>query len=151
MIDELKRQVEKRDIALSALPEMGRFALDFAEGTKVWMLEGQMGMGKTTFVRALCETLGSEDNISSPTFALVNEYRDDHDQPIYHFDFYRIKSEEEARDIGVEEYFYSGDLCLVEWPGLIPSFWPDEYMVIRITPGSDRDLRTFSFERYGER
>lgn len=151
MIDELKSQIQKQDIALSELPEMGRFAQEYAQGVKVWMLEGEMGMGKTTFVRALCEELGVTDNISSPTFALVNEYRDAKDEPIYHFDFYRIKSEEEARDIGVEEYFYSGDLCLVEWPGLIPSFWPDEYLIIRITPGSSRDLRTFSFERYGER
>ena len=92
-----------------------------------------MGAGKTTFIKALCQELGVTDNVSSPTFAIVNEYRSDETgELIYHFDFYRINSIAEAFDMGYEEYFYSGDLCLVEWPEKIEQLLPEDTMVVRI-------------------
>lgn len=104
---------------------------------------GKMGAGKTTFIKALCEELGVEDVITSPTFAIVNEYTiEDNGQSIYHFDFYRIKKLEEVYDMGYEDYFYSGDLCLIEWPELIEEILPEE--AIRVTieeqPGGSRTL-----------
>lgn len=95
--------------------------------------EGEMGAGKTTLIRALCAALGVEDDVSSPTFALVNEYRDGRGQPIYHFDFYRIDSEEEATRMGVAEYFDSGYLCLVEWPGRVAGLLPPQRLLVEVT------------------
>ena len=116
-----------------------------AAGCPVVAFEGEMGAGKTTLIRALCAALDVADDVSSPTFALVNEYRDGHNRPIYHFDFYRIDSEEEAGRIGASEYFDSGYLCLVEWParvaGILPlphlqvhlNVLPDEHRVITLS------------------
>ncbi len=91
---------------------------------RVLLFFGEMGVGKTTLIKEICKSLHSDDVISSPTFSLVNEYRTQYDEPIYHFDFYRIDSEEEALDIGVEDYFYSGDWCLIEWPNNIENLLP---------------------------
>jgi tRNA threonylcarbamoyladenosine biosynthesis protein TsaE len=104
---------------------------------RVFAFYGKMGAGKTTFVKAICEELGVEDVITSPTFAIVNEYTassvDDKQQaPIYHFDFYRIKKLEEVYDMGYEEYFYSGALCLIEWPELIEDILPDDAVKVTI-------------------
>ena len=96
-----------------------------------------MGAGKTTFIKALCEELGVEDVITSPTFAIVNEYTDGEGYPVYHFDFYRIKRMEELYDMGAEEYFYSGNLCLMEWPEIVEEALPEETKKITITPQSD--------------
>lgn len=96
----------------------------------VFAFYGKMGAGKTTFVKAICEELGSQDVITSPTFAIVNEYSGEK-MPIYHFDFYRIKKLEEVYDMGYEEYFYSGALCLIEWPELIEEILPDD--AVRVT------------------
>ena len=93
---------------------------------------GKMGAGKTTFIKAVCETLGVTDVITSPTFAIVNEYTDGEDNPIYHFDFYRIKKLEEVYDMGYEDYFYSGNLCLLEWPELIEELLPENAIKVRI-------------------
>ena len=87
--------------------------------SRVFAFYGKMGAGKTTFIKALCTELGVEDVITSPTFAIVNEYTDGQGDPIYHFDFYRIKKLEEVYDMGYEDYFYNGGLCLIEWPELI--------------------------------
>ena len=94
------------------------FVKEMGEG-KVFAFYGKMGAGKTTFIKALCEVLGVEDVITSPTFAIINEYTDGKGDPIYHFDFYRIKKLEEVYDMGYEDYFYSGNLCLLEWPELL--------------------------------
>lgn len=96
-----------------------------------------MGAGKTTFIKALCEELGVEDVITSPTFAIVNEYTDGEGYPVYHFDFYRIKKMEELYDMGADEYFYSGNLCLMEWPEIVEDALPEETKKITITPQSD--------------
>ena len=106
------------------------FVKEMGEG-KVFAFYGKMGAGKTTFIKALCEVLGVEDIITSPTFAIINEYTDGNGDPIYHFDFYRIKKLEEVYDMGYEDYFYSGNLCLLEWPELIEEILPEN--VIKVT------------------
>ena len=106
------------------------FVKEMGEG-KVFAFYGKMGAGKTTFIKALCEVLGVEDVITSPTFAIINEYTDGQGDPIYHFDFYRIKKLEEVYDMGYEDYFYSGNLCLLEWPELIEDILPEN--VIKVT------------------
>ncbi len=98
---------------------------------------GSMGAGKTTFIKALCQQLGVEDVITSPTFAIVNEYTDGKGNPIYHFDFYRIKRIEEVYDMGYEDYFYSGNLCLLEWPELIEDILPDDAIRVKISVDND--------------
>ena len=99
---------------------------------KVFAFYGKMGAGKTTFIKAICEELGVEDVVNSPTFAIVNEYTDGKGEPIYHFDFYRIKKESEAYDIGFEEYVYSGHLCFMEWPELIEDLLPGDTVKVSI-------------------
>jgi tRNA threonylcarbamoyladenosine biosynthesis protein TsaE len=103
---------------------------------KVFAFYGKMGAGKTTFVKAICEELGVEDVITSPTFAIVNEY-EAHDQSIFHFDFYRIKRLEEVYDMGYEDYFYSGALCFIEWPELIEDLLPEDAVKVTITENTD--------------
>jgi tRNA threonylcarbamoyladenosine biosynthesis protein TsaE len=102
-------------------------------GLSVVAFEGEMGAGKTTLIRALATALGVADDVSSPTFALVNEYRDGHDRPVYHFDFYRIDSIEEAERIGATEYLDSGYLCLVEWPARVAALLPVPHLEVRVT------------------
>lgn len=121
--------------------------------SRVLAFYGKMGAGKTTFIKALCEQLGVEDVITSPTFAIVNEYTAGDSigkdiginagDSIYHFDFYRIKKLEEVYDMGYEDYFYSGDLCLMEWPELIEELLPDDALRISIVECSDgtREIR----------
>jgi len=123
------------------LSEAARKVIEFSADIKVWLFEGQMGAGKTTLIKSICEVLGVKDNVSSPTFSLVNEYHTAKNEIFYHFDFYRIKSEEEASDIGVDEYFYSDEYCFVEWPSLITSLWPDEYVYITIEIISEKERK----------
>jgi tRNA threonylcarbamoyladenosine biosynthesis protein TsaE len=101
-------------------------------GCAVVVFEGEMGAGKTTLIRALAAGLGVADDVSSPTFALVNEYRDGRDQPIYHFDFYRVDSVDEAERMGATEYLDSGYLCLVEWPARVAILLPTPRLEVRI-------------------
>ncbi|WP_312134537.1 tRNA (adenosine(37)-N6)-threonylcarbamoyltransferase complex ATPase subunit type 1 TsaE [Sphingobacterium sp.] len=98
---------------------------------KIFLFNGAMGAGKTTFIKAICEVLNVEDSTSSPTFSIVNEYAAA-DGPVYHFDFYRLKDEQEAYDLGYEEYFYSGAYCFIEWPEKIPNLLPDDAVNIEI-------------------
>lgn len=107
---------------------------------KTLLFNGEMGAGKTTLIKAVCEYLGVEDNISSPTFSLVNEYEGDN-TIIYHFDFYRIQDEDEAYAIGFEEYEYTGDYLFIEWSERIPNLIPEESHTINITV-EDNGLRT---------
>ena len=111
---------------------------------RVFAFYGKMGAGKTTFVKAICEELGVDDVITSPTFAIINEYTIDKlqtsnikHQSIYHFDFYRIKKIEEVYDMGYEDYFYSGALCFIEWPELIEDILPDNAVHVNITEQED--------------
>ena len=104
----------------------------------VFAFHGNMGAGKTTFIKAICEELGVEDVINSPTFAIINEYRSDTTgELIYHFDFYRINKLSEAEDIGTEDYFYSGALCFIEWPELIEELLPEEAVKVTIEENAD--------------
>ena len=103
---------------------------------KVFAFYGSMGAGKTTFVKAICESLGVDDVITSPTFAIINEYHAN-DRIIYHFDFYRIKKLEEVYDMGYEDYFYSGSLCFIEWPELIEELLPEDAVKVSIKENPD--------------
>lgn len=131
--------------------ELGMIArelLDTGSSEKIWIFEGELGAGKTTLIKALCGVLGVVDMVSSPSFSLINEYRTAADATIYHFDFYRIKNEMEAVDIGADEYFYSGDQCFVEWPSKIPSLIPDKYLKISINLVLENQ-RKITLETYG--
>ena len=110
----------------------------------VFAMYGKMGAGKTTFPKAVCACLGVEDVINSPTFAIVNEYRSDSGELIYHFDFYRIKKLEEVYDMGYEDYFYSGALCFIEWPELVEELLPGNTVKVTIEENEDGS-RTVSF------
>ena len=128
------------EITINGLDTIRSAARQFIENigsSRVFAFYGKMGAGKTTFVKALCEELGCDDVITSPTFAIVNEYTDGEQQPVYHFDFYRIKKLEEVYDMGYEEYFYSGALCLIEWPELIEDVLPDDTVRVTIEEQAD--------------
>lgn len=106
--------------------------IDFAKQNKVFLFYGEMGAGKTTLINAICKYLGVVEHTASPTFSIVNEYQNKQNT-IYHFDFYRLKSQTEALDLGYEEYFYSGAYCFVEWPEKIPHLLPQESVKVDIT------------------
>ncbi|MFZ6665295.1 tRNA (adenosine(37)-N6)-threonylcarbamoyltransferase complex ATPase subunit type 1 TsaE [Peijinzhouia sedimentorum] len=103
----------------------------------IWLVEGQMGAGKTTLIKALCKKLGVRDTVNSPTFSIVNEYENGAGEPIYHFDFYRIKNIEEAKELGFDEYLYSGNLCLIEWSSLVMELIDTPYWRIDILVNDD--------------
>lgn len=117
--------------------EVARQFVDQMGDHKIFAFYGKMGAGKTTFIKAMCEELGVTDVINSPTFAIVNEYMDGKGESIYHFDFYRIKRVEEVYDIGFDEYIYSGNLCLMEWPELIEQLLPEETVRVDIMENPD--------------
>lgn len=127
---------------ISALPKAAEEFLGALGSRRVVALLAPMGTGKTTFISALCKLLGVEDTITSPTFAIVNEYYSTRlEEPIYHFDFYRLRDLDEARAIGVEDYLYSGHLCLLEWPELIEPLLPDDTVVVRLEELPDGSRR----------
>jgi tRNA threonylcarbamoyladenosine biosynthesis protein TsaE len=121
-------------ISLNMLDQTARELVDKISAQKLWCFEGEMGAGKTTFIKAICKVLGVTDEITSPTFSLVNEYRTASGQTVYHFDFYRIRTIEEVYDIGYEDYFNSGAICLIEWPSNISAILEGEDIAeIRLT------------------
>ena len=117
---------------LSEINQVARQFIEQIDDQTVFALYGAMGAGKTTFIKAVCEELGVEETITSPTFAIINEYRDRKGDSIYHFDFYRINKTEEVFDFGYEDYFYSGNLCFIEWPEMIESLLPENSLKISI-------------------
>lgn len=124
------------EIKIQSLEHIHEAAREFIAAmgdNTVFALYGKMGAGKTTFIKALCQELGVEDVVTSPTFAVINEYRSDiAGELIYHFDFYRIKKLEEVYDIGYEDYFYSGALCFIEWPELVEELLPGNTIKVTI-------------------
>ena len=110
---------------------------------RVFAFYGKMGAGKTTFIQSICMALGTIDNVTSPTFALINEYRTGEMKSIFHFDFYRIKKLEEAFDLGYEDYLYSGNYCLIEWPEMIEPLLPDSFVKVKIEV-SENETRTIT-------
>lgn len=136
------------DVGLDQLTEVAILFLQRAGGEKIWLIEGEMGAGKTTFVKSICAVLGVKDNMSSPTFSIVNEYEAENKQIIFHFDFYRLKNEREALDIGIDDYFYSGAYCFIEWSEKIINLIPDDYVVVKIQPTTET-TRTLSLTTHG--
>ena len=145
----IKKGASEHSESISLFNEQGEqvSALDFLKQTephRVYAFDGQMGAGKTTFIKKLCEEMGTMDIVNSPTFAIVNVY--DVEQPykgeVYHFDCYRLKDIREAMDFGAEEYLYSGNYCFIEWPDMIEALLPEDTVYIRIVPqpNGDRQL-----------
>ena len=120
------------------LPEIARKLLASYPDKRIFALYGTMGAGKTTFIKAICRELGVEDEALSPTFSIINEYHTHKQIPVYHFDFYRINKLEEVYDIGYEEYLFSGNYCLIEWPELIEELLPAETVKVSITGEQER-------------
>ena len=142
----IKKGTSERSDALELLNEHGEAvsALEILRATephRVFAFEGQMGAGKTTFIKKLCEEMGTADVVNSPTFAIVNVY--DVEQPyrgeVYHFDCYRLKDIREAMDFGAEEYLYSGNYCFIEWPKMIEPLLPDDTVWVKIVPQENGD------------
>lgn len=122
---------------ISTLDNLDAAAAAFLEAVgerRLIAFYGNLGAGKTTFIKALCDRLGVDDNVCSPTFTIVNEYRAASGDSVFHFDFYRIDSLREAQDLGLEEYFYSGCFCFMEWPEKVAELLPEEVVEVRIEP-----------------
>lgn len=128
------------------LSEVSDYLLSLRDEADVIAFYGSMGAGKTTLIKNLCHRMGVTDEVNSPTFAIVNEYVTEEGESVYHFDFYRIKKLEEAYDIGYENYFYSGNLCLIEWPEMIEPLMPEKYIRVEIRHGETDDERVIKCE-----
>lgn len=124
------------------LPDVAQQLLAAFPEERFFAFFGKMGVGKTTLIKALCAQLGVEDNVCSPTFAIVNSYTTSEGDPVYHFDFYRLKNTDEAYDIGYEEYFYSGEYCFTEWTEKITQLLPPQYVRVEIT--EENEIRTLT-------
>jgi len=129
--------------SLNELPVIAEKLIEHAKH-KVLLFNGEMGVGKTTLIKEICKTLGVEDIANSPTFSLVNEYKTSNNETVYHFDFYRIDNEEEAYDMGIEDYLYSNHWCLIEWPENIKNLLPLEAVTINLTllENNSRNIQT---------
>ena len=133
---------------VEALSEVSDYLISLRDVADVIAFYGPMGAGKTTLIKDLCHRMGVTDEVNSPTFAIVNEYVTTAGESVYHFDFYRIKKLEEAYDIGYENYFYSGNLCLIEWPELIEPLLPEKYVRVDIAMGATDDDRIIKVTGY---
>ncbi len=128
---KIKSLADISNVAKEFIAQMGEH--------KVFVFYGSMGAGKTTFIKAICEELGVEDVINSPTFAIINEYSTKNGEQIFHFDFYRINRMEEAYDFGYEDYFYSGNLCFIEWPEKISELIPSDAVKVYIKENENKE------------
>lgn len=135
---------------LDGLSQVSDCLIQMSQKVNVIAFYGAMGAGKTTLIKNLCHKLGVSDEVNSPTFAIVNEYLDKDQNPIYHFDFYRIKKLEEAYDIGYENYFYSDNLCLIEWPEMIEPLLSERYIRVDIALGDNDCSRVVKCSLVGE-
>lgn len=127
--------------SIKELPQAAEKLLDVAPNYKIFLFFGDMGAGKTTLIKSVCKILGVTDLVSSPTFSIINEYASA-SGPVYHFDFYRLKNDAEAFDLGLDEYFYSGNYCFIEWPERIENFWPESFVQVdlKTLQGSSRSM-----------
>ncbi|MCF6360321.1 MAG: tRNA (adenosine(37)-N6)-threonylcarbamoyltransferase complex ATPase subunit type 1 TsaE [Cyclobacteriaceae bacterium] len=143
LLDRLELSCEKEEDLL----QVAKALLVFAGKIKIWLFVGDLGAGKTTLIKQLCYSLGVADEVSSPTFSIINEYLANGNQ-VYHFDFYRLKNKEEAVDIGVMEYFDSNHYCFIEWPQQVEQLLPDELLLISITAQENgkRDIKVTRYE-----
>ena len=123
---------------LSELPQAATQILKEAKEEKIFLFYGEMGAGKTTLIKELCKQLGTTDHTSSPTFSIINEYKVE-DTAIFHFDFYRLKNQNEAFDLGYEDYFFSNNYCMIEWPEKIPDLIPQRYLKVEIKTLSEKE------------
>jgi tRNA threonylcarbamoyladenosine biosynthesis protein TsaE len=121
------------NFTLEQIHDMALKLLPLTTGHSVFALHGEMGAGKTTLIHALCEAIGVKDAITSPTFSIINQYKTAKGQTVYHMDLYRIKDENEAINAGIEDCLYSGNICLVEWPGKAPGIFPENTLHIRLS------------------
>lgn len=128
---------------ISELPAIARALIDTYPASKIFAFYGNMGSGKTTFIKAICEYLKVDDMSNSPSFGIINEYMTKKNEPVYHFDFYRLKSVTEFFDLGCEEYFYGGDYCLIEWPEKIEECLPEEKIIVQIFEKSNKRIFRF--------
>ncbi|WP_373495956.1 tRNA (adenosine(37)-N6)-threonylcarbamoyltransferase complex ATPase subunit type 1 TsaE [Aquiflexum sp.] len=117
---------------LEEIQDIAKMIVDFCGEEKIWVFKGDLGAGKTTLIKSIAKEMAIEDRVSSPTFALVNEYWNDNGRVFYHFDFYRVEDPAEVLEIGIEEYFYSGNYCWIEWAEKIPGFLPLDFILIAI-------------------
>lgn len=139
--------MEENKFIVNEVDDLGKVSdclIEMSQKCPIVAFYGPMGAGKTTLIKNLCHRLNVTDEVNSPTFAIVNEYLTDEAESIYHFDFYRIKKLEEAYDIGYENYFFSGNLCLIEWPEMIEPLLPDQYIKVEIALGDDNDSRVIT-------
>ena len=130
------------DFKVNSEEELTKVAIDLLktfDNQKVILFYGEMGVGKTTLIKALCKQLGVEEVTNSPTFSIVNEYLTNQNQSVYHFDFYRIEKETEVFDMGYEDYFFSENFCFVEWPEKIPNLLPDNAVKVTIVQDDDNN------------
>ena len=139
------RHTEISIVSVAELPSVAKSILQFSEGRKVFAFYADMGAGKTTLIKEMCKQLGSNDNFSSPTYSIVNEYLSDTWGRIYHIDLYRLKSLEEALEVGIEEYVNGETYCFIEWPELVAGLLPNDVVKIEIKPDENmRNLSIFS-------
>jgi tRNA threonylcarbamoyladenosine biosynthesis protein TsaE len=136
-----------KDIQLIDLPQTAQNILEKYNSNRIFAFFGKMGAGKTTLIKEMCNYLGVEDIVCSPTFAIINEYHTASEESIFHFDFYRIKSEKEAFDIGYEDYFYSGNYCFIEWSEKISELLPQNYVKILIDENENSNSRIIICEK----
>lgn len=127
----------EKSVNLTALNTVAKNLINQFPEHRIFAFYGKMGAGKTTFIQSVCKVLGSDDNVTSPTFALINEYKTNKLLSIFHFDFYRINHIEEAFDLGYEDYLYSGSYCLIEWPEMIESLLPENIVKVKIEVDED--------------
>jgi tRNA threonylcarbamoyladenosine biosynthesis protein TsaE len=138
-------------IECRGLEQLGAAAskiIKFAGGMRFWIFEGDMGAGKTTLIKEICKQLNVGDVVTSPTYSIINEYQNSAGDPIYHFDFYRLNDESEAYDIGADEYFDSGEYCLIEWPSKVPTLLPESNFLTVSIKLAHEDFRLIELTRH---
>lgn len=132
---------------LASLGDVAKQMLEVKQAPSIWLFKGDMGAGKTTLIKEICKLIGVVDSVNSPTFSIINEYYSTHNT-VYHFDFYRVKTLAEALEAGVEDYFYSGNYCFIEWPEIIMEILPDQYLMVDIALGMG-EKRTYKLSIHG--